>query len=310
VKLLPSLNALGRWQILALAGGAVGAIAVLDHATGAVLPLAPLYLLPVALTAWFVDLRVALLLAGLGAAVRLGEVGLAAQRFEHPLAPYWNIGLELAFIAVIAYLVARLRAGTEYWVSLARTDALTSLLNRRAFAESAHLELARAERYQRSLTIAYLDIDDFKQINDRGGHPEGDRLLVTVADTLKRNLRAFDVVARYGGDEFVVLLAETDDEAAGMALGKLLLALEQAVRGRWPVTFSIGAVTVDRPRTSLDQLLAEADALAYAAKQDGKACLYHRHLRGDGSPRTPSPSVSRARPALPISRFQRRANHG
>ena len=168
--------------------------------------------------------------------------------------------------------------------------------NRRAFIELASLELARAQRYQRFLSLAFLDIDDFKQVNDRDGHAEGDHLLAKVADTLRRNLRAFDIVARFGGDEFVVLLPEADDEAAELVLEKLQIALRAATHKRWRVGYSIGAVTIEGPHTTLDQLIQSADRLVYEAKRAGKGRLRHQHLRPNGSEGTPTPDVGFLRP--------------
>jgi diguanylate cyclase (GGDEF)-like protein len=281
-----------RWVML-VAVAAVFAVGSLDYFTGAEISIASLYLLPIALGAWFVELRAGLLLAGLSATARLQDVWLGTHPDAHPLIPYWNVIIELGFFVVVAYVVSRLRTTTQHWVDLARTDSLTSVLNRRAFDELATLELARAERYQRSLSLAYLDVDDFKLVNDRGGHQDGDRLLVTIAQTLVRNLRVFDLVARYGGDEFVLLLPEADDEAAESVLDKLVVALQRAVQGRWRATFSIGAVTVDGPRTTLDRLIGEADQLVYAAKQKGKNRVHHRHLHGS----TPLPTAVVSQPA-------------
>ena len=177
----------------------------------------------------------------------------------------------------------RLRATTAREATMARTDPLTGLFNRRAFIELATREVARAERYHRSVSIAYMDIDKFKAVNDAGGHKEGDRLLVQVAETLRGNLRSSDVVARYGGDEFVVLLPDTGDAAAEAVLEKLMGALRGATRAEWPATFSIGFITVDRPSVSLDRLVQEADTLAYAAKRAGGDCVRHRHLELGGA---------------------------
>lgn len=278
-------------RIVALAIVSVFAVGAVDYLTGAEISVALFYLLPIALGAWFVSLRAGLLLSGLSAAVRLQDIWLASHHPSYPLTPYWNGVVELGFFVIVATVLARLRTITERWATLARKDLLTGLYNRRAFVEIAELELARAERYERTLSLAYLDIDDFKQVNDRGGHEDGDCLLANVADTLKRNLRSFDVVARFGGDEFVLLLPETGDEAAELVLEKLTVALRTATQKRWRVGVSIGAVTIHAPHTTLDRLLDEADRLAYAAKRAGKGRLRHRHLRPDGTEGTPIPEV-------------------
>jgi diguanylate cyclase (GGDEF)-like protein len=289
-------------RVIAGAIATVLLIGAIDYITGAEASIAPLYLAPVALATWFVSLRAGLLLSALSAVVRLQDLWLVPQpssHWWHSFTPYWNGVVELGFFVVVALILSRLRTTTEHWATLARTDPLTGLLNRRAFVETATLELARAERYQRSLSLAYLDIDDFKKVNDEGGHDDGDRLLVEVAQTLKRNLRAFDVVARYGGDEFVLLLPEAVDEAAELVLEKLMTALRGAMRGRWSATFSIGAVTIDGPLTTLDRLIQQADKLVYAAKQDGKDCVRHRHLHRSGAGGigfTPTPEITMVQP--------------
>ena len=274
-------------------------IGVLDYVTGAQVSVAPLYLVPIAVATWFVGFRTGLIFCGLAAVVRLQDLWLITHRFSHPLIPYWNGIVELGFFIVVALILSRLRSTTERWAILARTDPLTGLLNRRAFTETATREVARAERYHRSLSLAYLDIDDFKKVNDEGGHEDGDRLLVAVADTLANNLRSFDVVALYGGDEFVLLLPETSDNGVEMVLDKMMGALRVAVQGRWPASFSIGAVTIDGPRTSLDRLIQQADKLVYAAKQEGKDCVRHRHLHRSGTSdveSTPIPEIAPHRP--------------
>jgi diguanylate cyclase (GGDEF)-like protein len=299
---LPDRSNARQLRVVAGAIATVLFIGLIDYVTGAEASVAPLYLVPIALATWFVSLRVGLLLAGLSAVIRLQDLWLTTHHYAHPLTPYWNGVVELGFFVVVALILARLRTTSEHWATLAQTDPLTGVLNRRAFTEIATIELARAERYQRSLTLAYLDIDDFKKVNDEGGHDYGDRLLVEVAQTLRRNLRAFDTVARYGGDEFVLLLPETGDEAADLVLEKLMAAFRATTRGRWPVSLSIGAVTISGPRTTLDQLIQQADRLVYVAKQDGKDRIRHRRLHRGGTvgiELTPAPKATILRPIFP-----------
>ena len=279
----PDLTELRRFHVVAGAVLAVLLIGALDYITGTEASIAPLYLVPVALATWFVSLRAGLLLSGLSAVVRLQDLWLTTHHYVHPFTPYWNGFVELGFFIVVAYTLFRLRTMTEHWATLARTDLLTGAINREAFIEAGTLELARAERYGRWLTVAYLDIDDFKKVNDDSGHAYGDRILNEVARTLRKNLRAFDVVARYGGDEFVMLLPETGGRAAVLVLDKLMAALRSAAFGRWPATFSIGAVTIHGPRTTLDRLIQQADKLVGAAKDEGKNRVMHRCLHRGGT---------------------------
>jgi diguanylate cyclase (GGDEF)-like protein/PAS domain S-box-containing protein len=113
----------------------------------------------------------------------------------------------------------------------ATTDALTHLANRRAFYAAGETEVRRARRYQRPLALAYLDLDNFKAVNDGLGHEVGDALLVTVAALVRGNVRSTDMVARLGGDEFAVLLPETDDAAARTVMEKVSAALRETFFG-------------------------------------------------------------------------------
>src|SRR5581483_2718432 len=134
--------------------------------------------------------------------------------------------------------------------------------------------------------LAYLDLDDFKQINDRLGHAAGDRALVHVVQSIRLSLRASDLLARLGGDEFALLLPETAAEGAGSLLARLQqrLAREMAQKG-WPVSVSIGAITFPRPTWDIDVMIQEVDALMYAAKRQGKGRVEHAVMTEAERPR-------------------------
>jgi diguanylate cyclase (GGDEF)-like protein len=258
-------------------------VGALDYATGTEASVSLLYIVPIGLATWFVGLRPGLLLCGLSAVVRLQDVWLTTHTVSHPLTSFWNGGVELGFFVLVSGILSRLRSTTEREATLIRTDQLTGALTRAAFIEIATREVARAERYHLSLSIAYFDVDDLKNVNAESGHAEGDRLLVQIAATLKRNLRSSDVLSRYSGDEFVLLLPETGDDAAKVVLDKLIEALRDSIKDRWPASLSIGAVTIEAPRTSLDRLIHQADALVAVAKQQGGDCVHHRHLHRSGT---------------------------
>ncbi|WP_169577602.1 GGDEF domain-containing protein [Sinimarinibacterium sp. CAU 1509] len=158
---------------------------------------------------------------------------------------------------------------------LARTDALTELQNRRYFMELARLEFAAAERYQQTLSIALLDIDRFKRVNDLYGHQQGDQVLKRMAAILRREIRQSDLSARFGGEEFIVLLRNTDARDAMHQLDRLRTQIEaaeipaakQAIR----ITVSIG-VAERQASDSLDTLIGRADAALYRAKANGRNC--------------------------------------
>lgn len=156
--------------------------------------------------------------------------------------------------------------------SLSRTDSLTGIANRLGFHRRLEHEMLRHNRAVRPMTLAYIDCDDFKAVNDRWGHDEGDRVLLAVASALRTTLRKTDSCARLGGDEFAVLLPETSEAQASLVLDKLVNILNGAmVAGRWPVGFSVGAVVFTACPTDSSQALDLADRIMYSVKKSGKA---------------------------------------
>ena len=134
--------------------------------------------------------------------------------------------------------------------------------------------MERSERYKHPFTIAYIDIDGFKAVNDQFGHSVGDKLLRAVVHCSKRHLRKTDTIARLGGDEFVFLLPETDQNTARMVALKLQKnLLDEMLRNHWSVTFSIGVLTCLKPLSTSDELINRADALMYSVKKNGKNAI-------------------------------------
>ncbi len=156
--------------------------------------------------------------------------------------------------------------------SLARTDGLTGLLNRRGFFEVAAQELQRALRHRYAVTLMYIDVDDFKAINDRQGHAKGDQLLKSISESLEETIRDTDTTARLGGDEFAVLVSESDAIASDYAALRIRSEVLSRLNARgWSVTLSVGAITVLPGQPNLPAVIAAADELMYAVKRDGKS---------------------------------------
>jgi diguanylate cyclase (GGDEF)-like protein len=258
--------------VVALAALAIGGLAVGDVLTGTDASFTLLYLAPIAFATWFVGFG-----PGVGLSILASVASTAADALArvgaplHPVVLAWNLIIQLGVYLAMAVLLAGFRSRLEGEQLLARTDALTQVANRRAFIEAAELELERARRTGRPLTLAFVDCDDFKSVNDELGHAEGDALLVVAAQTLRGSTRAVDAVARLGGDEFGLLLPETDGATAQALLGRVRATLLAAMqRHRWRVGFSIGAATFLTPAESVDQMLARADELMYQAKRTAK----------------------------------------
>jgi diguanylate cyclase (GGDEF)-like protein len=258
----------------ALAAVAVVAIAYLDYVTGIELRVFPLYFVPVLA----VSLRFGRGPGGARAAACAAAWGFARRVPGQPIhdsaVEVANLFVMTTAFAVVALLGAAQRGWLERERTLSRTDGLTGLLNGRGFYEAAAVELARSSRYQHPLTIAYLDLDDFKALNDRFGHARGDAVLVAVARATRRACRSTDLVARLGGDEFVVLFPETGREAAEAALVKLRSRVQEAASGHGhPMTASVGSVSFAAPPAEVEVLVHEADRAMYAVKTGGKNAL-------------------------------------
>lgn len=179
--------------------------------------------------------------------------------------------MRFAFLAFSTELLATLRRRLSEEAALARRDALTGVLNTRAFLERLEYSVALSRREPRPNTLAYIDLDDFKQVNDSYGHGRGDELLRAVGQTLSESTRATDSVARVGGDEFAILFPDTDSVGPSDVLDKLRGRLEQTLANQGvAVTCSIGAVTFPQPPASVHEAMRVADEMMYAVKRRGK----------------------------------------
>jgi diguanylate cyclase (GGDEF)-like protein len=254
----------------------VALLGVLDYLNGPDFSLLIFYAVPVFLASWYAGRREGLIVCAASGATWLAYAYATSGHFSSPFVAYWNAGVRLGFIVLLAHVVASFRVSLAQEREMARTDYLTGAFNGRSFGETAAAEIARARRHAHPFSVAYIDVDDFKQVNDRQGHSAGDRLLKAVADALRRNVRDVDTVARMGGDEFAVLMPETDARAAQVAMRRTRRRLlEETRRAGWPVTISVGVTTFDAPPDSVDGLLRAADEAMYAAKRAGKNSLRH-----------------------------------
>lgn len=261
-----------------------------DYVTGVDVALTLGYLVPVALVSWTAGAGPGLIVSVLSALSWLAVDRMRAAPLD-PATQAWDLAMQLGVFVTVAWLLAQLRRRLELESRLAQTDALTGLANRRAFYAVAAREIERLRRHGRPLTVAFLDLDDFKAINDRLGHAAGDELLRRVGQVLSERLRAIDLVARLGGDEFALLLPETRQEQAQRLSADLIARLASAACAEgWPVGVSAGVVTFEVPPNGVDDALRAADDLLYVAKREGKGRACHRT---QGAPRPLAVSARR-----------------
>ena len=195
-----------------------------------------------------------------------------------PLRPRRGSGRARRNGAVVSHLEITDRKLLELdYQKLASTDSLTGLPNRRFFDDYAALEFHRFVRFGEPASLLMLDLDGFKAINDRHGHPAGDEVLRQVARLFGRETRSADLFARYGGEEFVALLPQTDEANALGVAEKLRAAVEKlkikSGSRRIPVTISIGVAAMHPGDASLDAVIARVDEALYRAKNEGRNCV-------------------------------------
>ena len=229
-----------------------------------------LYIVPVLLVTWTDGLRWGIV-AGIASIALRETVAWDQMPADTPLG--WRIANGASYVAVVAVAMAGLQTLRRSQAQLAQLviqDQLTNVLNARAFSERLGQELDRNRRYPRPLALLYMDLDNFKVINDTHGHQTGDAVLRLVADAMRSSVRHADVVGRLGGDEFAVLMPETDAPLADAAAKRLVAGLRNVFKGTPNVTASIGVVSCTATDASTDDLLRRADQAMYDAKKMGK----------------------------------------
>jgi diguanylate cyclase (GGDEF)-like protein len=249
----------------------IGMVGLLDLLTGYEIGFSLFYVLPVSFLAWFAGRSIGLSASLVSAVVwRLADWA-AGHPYSSFLISLWNTLIRLSFFILIVLLISALRRAIERETNLARTDNLTGTVNSRFFYKLAEMEINRFARYKHVFSLAYIDLDNFKTVNDRWGHATGDQVLRLVANYIQQHMRQTDILARLGGDEFALLLPETDEERARAVCTKIQEGLLTEMRDKqWPVTFSIGVLTCQLSPPSVDVLVSRADELMYAVKHRNK----------------------------------------
>ena len=224
--------------------------------------------------ALLVSARTAFALAFLATAAYLGA-GLIADPTPE-IGPLVQMAVTLTGVFLLAYIGASVgreqRRARDAAIRLSTIDSLTGLYTRSYFFTALEREIARGDRSGRAFCLVMLDLDDLKSVNDRFGHVAGDQVLRGVSDIVRSGVRKIDVAARYGGDEFVALLPETDPTGGWVLAEKVRLTVaEQGVPGVEPApTVSVGVVSYPADGRSADALLVSADRAMYASKRGGK----------------------------------------
>jgi diguanylate cyclase (GGDEF)-like protein len=264
------LDRLNRAGIGALATCGVGIVGYVDYRTGFEISVSVFYLGPVALAGRYAG-RWTGAAIGLMSAVSWCVTDYAAGAPSlHPAIEIWNGLVRFGFFLAVSLLVTALRESYQHVTHLARTDSLTELYGRRAFEDRLEHDLALARRRNSAVTLVYLDLDNFKAVNDTYGHAEGDRVLRETSRVLISAVRQADTVARLGGDEFAVILPDTDGHGAREVIANLTREFQKEFA---KVTCSIGVISFLDSSLSVPAAIEAADNVMYEAKRKGKGTV-------------------------------------
>ncbi len=266
-----------RAEILVFVGGAASALAIftLDLVTPPEIRLHGLYVFPLAIVARYCA-RLRWPIAALLLTTALQVTAFLIPSVANP-SYISDIGIPFATSVLIVFLARAWRMSYLTAVDQAATDPLTGLANRRTFFAQVESEIARQKRYSGIFSLAVLDLDGFKALNDSKGHRAGDHALTLVAEVLRTRTRKSDSLARIGGDEFGLLMPNTREVDRAAMLYDLCASIAQRTAAAdCPVTASIGCKTFRSPPESTADALQQADRIMYEAKSSGKNRAEHR----------------------------------
>ena len=258
----------------------IGVIGTLDILTEYSMAFSIFYVMPISFAGWLMGRRIGILASLISTFVWL-LTDLSGHIYTNPIVPLWNTLVRLTFFCLVALLLSALKSSMERERAVARTDYLTGAGNLRFFLELLQKEIDRSLRYQHPFTLVYIDVDNFKTVNDQFGHIIGDEVLRTLVRNITTHVRKTDTVARLGGDEFALLLPETTQESARVAISKLQDGLlKEMQQNKWPITFSVGVLTCSAPPVKAGELVRIADELMYSVKYGGKNAITYSTYAG------------------------------
>lgn len=275
-KLLASLESLPKgWLSMASVGGVL-ILGIIDYITGFELSMSFFYLIPVTVIAWTIGRSAGLWFSVLSAATWLTSNMLAGLEYSQLSIAVWNTLIRFGFFSTVTIILTELHHTLEEERILANTDPLTGAMNRRSFNEIAEKRMIASEIHNRPYTMVYIDLDNFKKVNDTLGHAVGDLVLKLVVDTMQTQIRSTDFLARIGGDEFAILLTDIDQQQAKPIVERIQSSLLTRMKANdWEITFSFGVLTVLTMPESVDKLVSMTDALMYKVKDKDKNAIQY-----------------------------------
>jgi diguanylate cyclase (GGDEF)-like protein len=265
-------------------------LGILDQLNGYETSFSIFYILPISIGAWYAERNSGYILSYFSAVVWLVADYTSGHTYSHISILYWNAIVRIGYFLLISHLTSTVKCNYEIEKELARTDSLTGVMNLRVFKEISDAIFKVMGRSKCSISICYIDVDNFKNLNDTYGHDEGDYVLRTISSTLKSSVRKSDTVSRLGGDEFAILLYDTDLSGAKTFANRILERLHSDTNNtKSKVGFSIGVAIFRVSPSSSQEAIKFADALMYRAKKSGgNQIVYGFFTQPDDIPSAPS----------------------
>jgi len=246
-------------------------ITCFDFISGGRYAFSVFYVIPVAILSWYIGKRysvpTAVFIGFIEAFIKFKDFSDSSSLYYY----YLNTAISCVTFTAISFAITKCKSIFLNEKTLARVDFLTGIPNWKSFTECVDREIERAKREKQTLSIAYIDCDNFKSINDEYGHDEGNKALQIIAKSMKRNIRKIDYVARVGGDEFVMLLVGANAKNAYAIMDKVKKVLNFEMKSNnYAVTFSVGLSTFEHVPSSAEEMIKVSDFLMYEVKNTSK----------------------------------------
>lgn len=268
-----------RYLILLLSVLIVIILGITDYSVSYEISFSIFYLIPISITALLAGFKFSIIVSTLSALAWFLADTYGGHVYRHSLIPFWNSLVRLIYFMLHSFFLSQFYMLYNKTRFYSLTDPLTGAVNSRFFHELFGRELKRAERSKKAFTLVYLDLDNFKCINDTFGHAAGDSLLQRISQLIRAGIRGSDVLARMGGDEFAILFPESDyDLSCGMIQRIQEKINYEMLANKWPVTVSIGAITYNRFNDTIGDMIRQADSLMYSVKRNGKNNIEHQSV--------------------------------
>ena len=265
-----------KYIVLLISILTVAILGITDYISGFEMSFSIFYLLPISFTILLSDFKLGIIISLLSAfSWYLADIS-SGHIYNSLFTPIWNSVMRFGYFMIHTYFFSQFIKLYEKTKINSLTDSLTGIANTRYFMEFFEREIKKAKRTNLTFTLLYIDLDNFKFINDTYGHQVGDSLLKMIAKTVNGSIRPSDIFARLGGDEFAILLPESDYSESNNLIKRIKKTIETELKkNNWPITVSIGAITYKNFENTISEMIKQADDFMYKVKKDGKNNIEH-----------------------------------